>query len=391
VTGDALDEGDVLAVLVELHAGRRLVDDLVGDHVAIEPGRSVPGKGTYDGHVGESQGRILTGLVRIAPHRGDHRVALRAAVSIGVPLLVLWASGSLELSMYASFGAFASLYGRHDGYADRVRMQAGAGACVLLAMLVGTTLAFTGVHDAVRIVVVALIAAAVTLVAHAWRWHPPSALFAVFAAGATASLPATAASFLHVLIVAGASALFSVALTTSIALVRRRGRLGLITRRRMPADREAVAIALTIGVGALLAGFAGYLLIGTHWYWATVAAVAALGGAQLNARIIRGGQRLIGTLLGVLIAAGLLALQLPPLATIAVAVLCQVGAELTVGRNYGIAMLFITPLALLMIALAVPTDPAVLLRDRALETVLGVLVGTAIAVASAMLRRRRHA
>ncbi|MFX5752291.1 FUSC family protein, partial [Acinetobacter baumannii] len=68
----------------------------------------------------------------------------------------------------------------------------------------------------------------------------------------------------------------------------------------------------TVGVAALLAGVAGVLLIGSHWYWAMVGAVAAVGGAHVTARLIRGVQRLVGTLVGVLIAAGLLALNLPP-------------------------------------------------------------------------------
>nr|WP_272918321.1 FUSC family protein [Microbacterium sp. TL13] len=147
----------------------------------------------------------------------------------------------------------------------------------------------------------------------------------------------------------------------------------------------------TVGVAALLAGIAGVLLIGTHWYWAMVGAVAAVGGAHVTARLIRGTQRLVGTLVGVLIAAGLLALQLPPWAILVVAVAMQVGAELFVGRNYGIAMVFITPLALLMISLASPATPDMLLRDRVLETVIGVAVGTIVAIVSAALRRRSTA
>jgi len=49
-----------------------------------------------------------------------------------------------------------------------------------------------------------------------------------------------------------------------------------------------------------------------------------------------------------------------------------------VGRNYAVALLFITPLSLLMgqLAHASPTVP--LLRDRLLETVLGALVGAVV-------------
>jgi uncharacterized membrane protein YccC len=150
-------------------------------------------------------------------------------------------------------------------------------------------------------------------------------------------------------------------------------------------------MAIAVGLGALLAGLAGLLLVGTHWYWAMVGAVAALGGAHVRARIIRGAQRLTGTLLGIVVAAGLLALHLPPLATILAAVVLQAGAEMFVGRNYGIAMVFITPLALLMVELAAPNDPALLLRDRMIDTLIGVTIGTAVAVASAALRRGRPA
>ena len=86
---------------------------------------------------------MWTGVIRIGPHRGDHRVAARVAISIGVPLLVLWTLGSLDLSMFAAFGAFASLYGRCDECSDRIRMQLAAGLTVLGSMVIGTSLAVT--------------------------------------------------------------------------------------------------------------------------------------------------------------------------------------------------------------------------------------------------------
>ncbi|MDE0546707.1 FUSC family protein [Microbacterium sp. C7(2022)] len=329
--------------------------------------------------------RVGRGVVHVGPHAGAHWVALRAALSLAVPLLVLWAIGRLDLSMYAAFGAFAALYGRFDAYGDRLRMQLAAGATMLASMLVGTSLSVLDAPAWVRVIGVAVVAAVVSLIAAAWRWHPPGALFAVFAAGASATIPATVHSFVDVLVVGGASALFAVLMTIAIAAFR--GGLRGTSPRRLAMDREAFEIAPTVGIGALLAGLTALALIGDHWYWAMVAAVAALGGAHVTARLVRGAQRLVGTLAGVLLAAGLLALDLPPLATIAVAVACQAGAELFIGRNYGIAMVFVTPLALLMVALAVPSDPSVLLIDRVLDTVVGVAIGTLVALLSAALRR----
>jgi len=335
-----------------------------------------------------SRGRILTGLIRVAPHRGDHRVAIRAAVSLAVPLFTLWLLGRVDLSVYASFGAFASLYGRFDAYGDRVRMQIAAGVTMVAVMLVGTTLALAAAPVSARVGVVALLAGITTVFAHRWQWHPPGSLFVVFAAGATASIPATADSLLQVVTIGGGAALFSVLVTAGIAV----GRGGLRGRgtRRGPGPDLALSQGIAVMAGTALGGLIGVLLIGDHWYWAMVAAVAALGGAQLNARVIRGIQRLGGTVVGIAIAAGLLALDLPPLATLAAAVVMQAGAELYVNRNYGLAMFFVTPLALLMVELALPAEPSVLLRDRALDTAIGVAADTLVAVVWAWWRARRR-
>ena len=60
--------------------------------------------------------RSLTGeltTVNAAPHA--HRVAVRAALAILVPLVVLAVIGRSELAAYASFGAFAAVYGAAAG------------------------------------------------------------------------------------------------------------------------------------------------------------------------------------------------------------------------------------------------------------------------------------
>jgi predicted ferric reductase len=54
--------------------------------------------------------------------------------------------------------------------------------------------------------------------------------------------------------------------------------------------------------------------------------------------------------------------------------------ELVVTRNYGIALLFITPLALVLGQLADPRPTGPLLLDRLVETLLGVAIGTIAAV-----------
>jgi uncharacterized membrane protein YccC len=49
-------------------------------------------------------------------------------------------------------------------------------------------------------------------------------------------------------------------------------------------------------------------------------------------------------------------------------------------RHYGWAMVFFTPVILLIAQLAAPVDPGVLVMERAIETFVGAVVGIAVAV-----------
>ena len=43
-------------------------------------------------------------MIRVGPADRDHLIAMRAAVSVAVPLLTLFAFDRLDLAVYASFG-----------------------------------------------------------------------------------------------------------------------------------------------------------------------------------------------------------------------------------------------------------------------------------------------
>ena len=68
--------------------------------------------------------------------------------------------------------------------------------------------------------------------------------------------------------------------------------------------------------------------------------------------------------------------------------LLQIVTELVVGRNYGLALLFITPMAMLMGQLAHPQPVGDLLLDRGLETLIGAAVGCLVILGAEPARRR---
>ena len=330
--------------------------------------------------------KIRQAALAIGPHAGAHRVAIRAATSIGVPLLILYFIGRMDLSIYASFGALSSLYGRFHYYGDRVRMQLGAGLIFLSVMLLGTLLAILNTDTSVRIMTLALVATLVTGIVGGYKWHPGGATFAVFAAGAVATMPGEWINLAQIFVVTSAAALFSVILTATLGLLRT-GSWAKVFRPIRPAVFQADwSVAVTVGVGALLAGLIGQTFDDDHWYWAMVAASVVLAGAATTSRVTRSIQRFIGTTLGVLMAGALLGLELPTLAVIGVVIVLQAVAELLIGRNYGVGMLAVTPLALLMVSLSNPIEPQILVADRVFETFIGSFVGTGVALVSAKLR-----
>jgi len=70
-----------------------------------------------------------------------------------------------------------------------------------------------------------------------------------------------------------------------------------------------------------------------------------------------------------------------PLATILVVIVLQASAELLIGRNYAVALVVITPCALLMVSLGSDAPASTLLVDRVVETVLGVVAGLTVVLA----------
>jgi hypothetical protein len=323
----------------------------------------------------------LRNLLHVRQERGAHRVALRAGVSVLVPLLAVLALGHPGWALYAVFGAFTSLYGRNHVHLSRAAMQASAGAALTGSVVLGVLVGALEFRAWAAVPVAALVAALGAVLAAAQDWHPPGPLFLVFGFGAAASAPHTLADVPVAAVTAGLSALFALLVGNVGGFLRRQdsrpARLAHV--RSWEPARYALAVALAGGVATTVG-------IG-HPYWAMVAAVAPLSAQGRTAQLVRAGHRVLGTLLGLLTSAVLLAPGFSAVTTVLVVAVLQIVTELLVGRNYGLALLFITPTALLMGQLAEARPVGSLLFDRGVETVIGAGIGVAVVLCQPRLRR----
>ncbi|MET3919485.1 hypothetical protein ABIB26_000401 [Arthrobacter sp. UYEF20] len=309
----------------------------------------------------------------------------------------------LDLAIFASFGAFTGIYGRNEPHAKRFVLQFGAGTLMLLVMLLAALTARAGGAQGlstadtiwVQVVATTLVAGGCSLIVAWWRLRPAGSLFHIFAFAAIASIP-NQPPLLQAMLVAALTVAFSLLIGMSSRVARSRrspwvwprpARLTLAEKRA--ARLESLGYLVAAGLAGTLGTLAGEWLGFGHNYWAMVAAVVPLVGHSTRHRVSRGIQRIVGTAVGLVLLAGILLLQPAPWQTVLVIAAFQFGAEMFIARQYVLAQIFVTPLALISTLLVAPSAPGLLLRDRILETVIGAAVGIAVVLAPTAWRQLR--
>ncbi|MBF6424546.1 FUSC family protein [Nocardia cyriacigeorgica] len=149
--------------------------------------------------------------------------------------------------------------------------------------------------------------------------------------------------------------------------------------RSLSPDSHAAVAANRIGIAAVLAGSLTVALsIGRpDWAVLTVAVLLHQGPDRVRGTY-RGIHRIGGTVLGLVLFAGIYALEPRGISLVLILMALQFSIELFVARNYGLAVVFITPLALLMGGGGQYGDPLPVAFDRFIESVLGVVIGLGV-------------
>ncbi|HYP73576.1 MAG TPA: FUSC family protein [Microbacterium sp.] len=339
-----------------------------------------------------AEARAVAGsLFAFGPSRGRRwPLALQAALAMAVPVVVLALTGHDDLALLAATGAFTVIYGSWLRPRERARF-APLVALVLLACAAAGALAAAGGTATVLVGVLAVTVGAAALAG--WiSLGPPGPIFFVLVFGLSAHLTAAGAvtpgPFLTVV---AASSGFAVLLVLApLLLPRYRREAARPLRELFPRRWSAAAGALTqrAAIVGLVGVIAAAFVDPERSYWIVSAGLAVVGmPVGRREATIRGVHRTVGTVVG----AGLyLALALLPLPMWALGLLLgalQFVIELVVVRHYALALVFITPLVLLIIGSAGgETTSFALALERVADTIIGAVVGTAAALAVRRLR-----
>lgn len=181
-------------------------------------------------------------------------------------------------------------------------------------------------------------------------------------------------------------ALHEAARVRQVSLGRPRASWSLRQSLRWPS--EDLLVGARVATAATLAGTVALLLDNAHAYWAATFAVLIVHvGGTRSSQLHRAFQRTVGTALGLLAFALILRLDLSHWWIIAMVVCLQFVVEALITRNYALAVVFLTPLALLISASVTGMDTTTILLDRGIDTLIGVGASVLVLVVSGHLGR----
>lgn len=317
---------------------------------------------------------------------------IQVALSGLLAILLAYFSPWPELVGFTALGAMSALFGRFAPLQMRRRMVAQCGVLMALAVLVPSLAVLAGTPTGAMMLVIALVAGASTLIVSHLMLGAPGAVIIVFAAGASlapvADMDIVWARTLATL--AGGLVAWLCCTATDWLRQHELPRLNL-PKPVPPPMRQEIWVALRITLGAGLAAGVAYLSGMHHPSWAAIGATAVMQGAHLHITLSRALQRMVGTVVGAVIAWIILVQDPSFFWIVACIVLFQLITELVMGFNYALGQVTITPMALMMTSLAAPTVVASAMPvERVMDTILGAALGIGLSIAFSTLEERRQ-
>jgi uncharacterized membrane protein YccC len=314
-------------------------------------------------------------LTTIHPSDRRWQMPFCAALATGLPLMLGAYFGHLADGLVASLGGLVFVHMPSTPLTHRmVTLMVcafGMSSCYALGMLS---------HDlpGLLVPVLSFIAIVVTMVCRVYNLGPPGSLFFIMAAciGAYAPLQAPDIPRLVGLLMLGTLLACLIAFFYSLYIVRvqtPRPAAALPEPNFDTMVLEPVVIGLLVGLSLLLAE----LLHLERPYWVPVSCLAVVQAATLRAVWNKQVHRIMGTGLGLLLAWGILSLPLDAWRVALFMTALGFVIESLVVRHYGLAVVFITPMTLLLAEATQLGDgqSQAMLQARMLDTVLGSLMG----------------
>lgn len=307
-----------------------------------------------------------------------HRLpfALRAGLCCGLPVVLGYYAGHLQAGLLATIGGFTALYGDGLPWGRRARLL----AIIAVALAVIVTLGIlVAPYPWLGVVTVTGIASLATLICNRQQIGPPGAYMFALACASGTGMPGSSIDpwFSGLWVLCGGAISW---LAHMLGCLSERAEANNSPVADKEIKENARRTAARVAFGTLVAGSIGIILGLEHAYWGMAAVVVVLNQPDgLPGTSRRAFNRLLGTLVGLVLAWSILTLN-PQGLWIALTVgVLQFAIEIGVVLQYAVATVFITANALTIAAGGRDfSEVSPLFAARAFDTLIGVLVAIVV-------------
>lgn len=314
-------------------------------------------------------------LFEIRPSDRGWHLPVLAGLSVGIPLLAGYFLDNLPAGKLAALAGLVILYLHRGSFARRM--------LTLMACSFGITASFAtgllfGFHPLAACLALAVLAFLIHLALYALRlFHPPGNFFFIMIASMALCMPFSPTEIVSRIGLVSIGTMVSCSLGL-IYCVLTDGRRTVVLPKVKAMDsriHEAALFGIFAGISLLVA----LLFRFPNPYWVPTSCLAVMQGVNSRSVWQRGVQRIVGTMLGLMLTWGILLLQPSSLTICLAIVVIQIMVELLIVRNYGLAVIFLT---VLTVFLAEPTtalaaNPGNLIRSRLVDILTGSVLGMA--------------
>jgi len=319
--------------------------------------------------------RELQHLARVNPSDRPWQMPFATALASGLPMLVGAVFNRMDYGVVSSLAGMVFLYLPETALQHRMVWLMACACGMIGCYTLGLISHFVPVLMVPFVVFITML---VMMLCRFYRVGPPGVVFFVMAATVGAYSPT---QMLDVPLKVG---LFSMGclLACFVAFFYSL----LILRLRAPNPVPAIgtpSFDFVIFDPVVIAGFVGLSIMLAQAftlerpYWVPVSCLAVIQGMSLRAVWTRQMHRVLGTLVGLSVTWALLALPLDRWSVSAMVILLTFIVESAVVRHYGFAVIFITPLTILLAEAATLGSGSAtsVIQARLFDTVLGSGVG----------------
>lgn len=323
-------------------------------------------------------------LLKLNPSPWRWSVGIEAGVAVLLPMGLFTLLGNQTFGLIAALGGFTALYCAKLQRNDRVRvlpvLAIGFVACSILGVLCSG-------NEWLTIVCQIFVTALSCLLSLGFGIGSPGPLMFVLVTALSGRMANTVDlqhTYLQqytipLLVFLGSILAILVVLAPLVIPTVRKG-LGAASSLKqlypdLKLDKQNITVVIRVVIAVTLASFLSKPLGAHRAYWVVISTIAILQSGH-NRRLtnIKAFHRVFGTLMGVLIFEAIMLVKPSGLLLVMLIAVLQFATEVVVGRNYGLALLFITPLALTNSTASATGNIQITVQGRMSDMLFGAII-----------------